>query len=85
MLNFILFACITVTVLNSAFITPAYPPTAFQNQFYSIRFRIRGVDFPVYKFHNLPEGLTAKSDGTVSGVPLSAGSFSVKLAYTSMT
>jgi len=82
MLKSVLIALFVYTVCSSVFITPAYPPTAFQNQYYTLKFRIRGVDFPVYRITGLPDGLQATSDGTISGIPISVGSFSIKLIYT---
>ena len=44
-------ACLLIAVATSqAFLTPSYPPTAYQNQFYSVRFRVRGLDNPVFDF-----------------------------------
>lgn len=36
------------------FLTPAFPPTAHQNQYYSVRYRVRGLDNPTFTFENLP-------------------------------
>ena len=76
----LLLSCISLS-LETVFITPTYPPTAFQNQYYSVVFRIRGADFPVFIFSGLPTGISGSTDGTVSGIPSVAGSFSVKLTY----
>ena len=82
MIKPIILAILALTVCSSIFITPAYPPNAFHNQFYTVNFRIRGIDFPSCKFTGLPEGLKAESDGTISGVPAQVGSHSIKLVYT---
>ena len=55
--------------LTAIFITPAYPPIAEQNQYYSVVFRIRGADFPVFRFSGLPKGIVGNSDGKLSGIP----------------
>ncbi len=81
MIKPIILAILALTVYSSVFITPAYPPNAIQNQFYTVNFRIRGLDFPACKFTGLPEGLKAESDGTISGVPAQVGSYSIKLLY----
>lgn len=81
-MKLILLAVIAITAYSSLFVTPVYPPNAIQNQFYTVNFRIRGVDFPICKFVGLPEGLKQGSDGTISGTPVEVGSFSVKLLYT---
>jgi hypothetical protein len=44
-------------------------------------FRIRGADFPVFRFTGLPIGLVGTSNGTVSGIPTVPGSFNVNLSY----
>ena len=44
-------ACLLIAAATSTiFLTPAYPPTAIQNQFYNVRFRVRGLDDPVFTF-----------------------------------
>ena len=73
--------CLIYLSLGNVFITPTYPPTAFQNQFYSVVFRIRGADFPVFRFSGLPSGIVGRNNGTVSGFPTVPGSFSVNLSY----
>jgi len=74
---------LTLIYYSSAtvFITPAYPPTAYQYQYYSVVFRIRGADFPIFKFSGLPSGIIGTSDGTLNGVPTVSGSFNIKLTY----
>ena len=44
-------ACLLIAVTTSAvYLTPAYPPTAYQNQFYNVRFRVRGLDDPIFDY-----------------------------------
>ena len=53
--------CLLVAAVTSTyFITPANPPTAYQNQFYSVRFRVRGLDDPVFTFEGLPKIIERK-------------------------
>ncbi len=78
----LLITCLLLAFVSSAvYLTPAYPSTAYQNQFYSIRFRVRGLDDPIFTFEGLPKSLNGKSDGVISGIPLVAGSFSVLIKY----
>ena len=59
--------CLLVAAVTSAvYLSPAYPPTAYQNQFYSVRFRVRGIDDPVFSFQGLPKSLTGNSEGVIS-------------------
>lgn len=78
------FACLLLAVASSSFfLTPANPPTAHQNQFYSARFRVRGMDDPVFTFEGLPKTLTGSADGLLSGIPTTEGSFSIVIRYRS--
>ena len=80
----LLVACFLLAVASSAFyLTPANPPTAYQNQFYSVRYRVRGLDDPVFSFESLPKGLSGASDGLLSGIPADAGSISILIKYRS--
>jgi hypothetical protein len=75
-------ACLLLAVATSAFyLTPAYPSTAYQNQFYSARFRVRGLDDPVFSYEGLPRSLTGSKDGVLSGIPLVPGAFSIVIKY----
>ena len=77
-------ACLLIAVATSAaFLTPAYPPTAYQNQFYSVRFRVRGLDNPIFDFEGLPKSLTGNKDGVLSGIPVAPGAFSIVIKYRS--
>ena len=77
-------ACLLIAVATSAaFLTPAYPPTAYQNQFYSVRFRVRGLDNPIFDFEGLPKSLTSNKDGVLSGIPVAPGAFSIVIKYRS--
>ena len=75
-------ACLLLAVATSAvYLTPAYPPTAYQNQFYSVRFRVRGLDDPVFTYEGLPKSLSGNSEGVLSGIPLIPGSFAIVIKY----
>jgi hypothetical protein len=69
----------------SIFLTPPYPPTAFYQQYYEVRFRVRGLDAPNYKFDNLPNFLSGSADGVLSGTPNITGTFKVSISYTDGT
>lgn len=77
-------ACLLLAVVSSnLFLTPANPPSAHQNQFYSARFRVRGLDDPVFTFEGLPKALSGSADGLISGILAEAGSFSIVIRYRS--
>jgi hypothetical protein len=65
------------------YVTPAFPPTAHQNQYYSVRYRVRGLDNPSFTFENLPQSFEGTSEGVISGVAASAGSYSIVVNYAS--
>lgn len=69
------------TIQQGYYLSPLYPPTAFEGQYYETRFRVRGLDFPQFKFKGLPECFKGSADGVVSGVPSGAGSYSVVISY----
>lgn len=69
----------------SIFLTPPYPPTAFYQQYYEVRFRVRGLDAPTYKFDNLPNFLSGSADGVLSGTPNITGTFKITVSYTDGT
>ena len=84
MYKHIFIACLLLAVASSLlFLHPAIPPTAYQNQFYSTRFRVRGLDDPVFSFEGLPKTLTGSADGLLSGIPTTEGSFSIVIRYRS--
>jgi hypothetical protein len=75
-------ACLLLAIATSAvYLSPAYPPTAYQNQFYSARFRVRGLDDPIFSYEGLPKSLSGSSDGVISGIPNTPGSFSIVIKY----
>ena len=77
---------ITSTIQNdSLFLTPTYPPTAFFEQYYEVRFRVIGLTNPTFTFTNLPSFLKGSESGVVSGVPASTGTFKIVIAYTDGT
>ncbi len=69
----------------SIFLTPPYPPTAFYQQYYEVRFRVRGLDGPTYTFENLPNFLSGSADGVLSGTPNITGTFKISISYTDGT
>jgi hypothetical protein len=67
------------------FLTPTYPPTAFVEQLYEVRFRVIGLSNPTFTFTNLPDFLKGSEQGVLSGTPTSTGTFKVNIAYTDGT
>lgn len=78
---------LTATIQQDASIllTPPYPPTGFYQQYYEVRFRVRGLDGPSYKFDNLPNFLSGSADGVLSGTPNITGTFKISVSYTDGT
>ena len=65
------------------FVSPPIPPTAFVGEFYTVQFRVLGLDNPVFKFDDLPELFKGHSDGTVEGVPAAPGNYEIKVWFAS--
>lgn len=63
------------------FLSPPYPPTGFYQQYYEVRFRVRGLSFPAYTFTNLPSFFAGSKDGVVSGTPNVTGTFRFTISY----
>ena len=78
----ILALLLVVSLQQSLYLSPLYPPTAFEGQYYEVRFRVRGLDYPQFTFKGLPECFKASSDGVITGIPRGAGSYAVLVAYT---
>ena len=73
---------LSVTLQQTLFLTPTYPPSAFFQQYYELRFRVRGLEGPTFTFENLPNFLSGSADGVVSGTPNVTGTFRINVAYT---
>jgi hypothetical protein len=65
------------------FLSPALPPTAYKGEYYTVQFRVIGIDNPVFSFENLPDCLRGSPDGTLEGTPDVIGSFAVKVCFKS--
>ena len=76
---------LSVTLQQTLFLTPTYPPSAFYQQYYEARFRVRGLEGPTFTFENLPNFLTGSADGVLSGTPNVTGNFRINIAYTDGT
>lgn len=68
---------------SSLFLSPQIPNTGFEGQYYEVRFRVRGLDYPTFTFSNLPSFLNGTTDGILSGTPDKAGSYKISVAYAS--
>lgn len=77
---FVLFAALALTT-TSLFLSPAYPATAFYQQYYETRFRVRGLIHPTFTFENLPKFFTGSEDGVLSGTPDITGTFRITIKY----
>jgi hypothetical protein len=78
----LLAASFNIVASQDLFLSPAYPPTAFLSQYYEVIFRVRGLNYPTFTFDNLPDFLTGKADGSVSGTPTITGTFKITVTYT---
>ncbi len=65
--------------------SPPFPPTGFYQQYYEVRFRVRGLNNPTFTFDNLPNFFTGSADGVVSGTPNITGTFKFSISYTEGT
>lgn len=63
------------------FLSPPLPPTAYKGEYYTVQFRVIGIDNPVFSFEKLPSCLTGSPDGTIEGTPDAIGSFAVKVNF----
>ena len=81
----ILIVCLFLATIASTqyFLSPAYPPSAYQNEYYNTRFRVRGLDNPAFTFVGLPKSISGTTDGVLSGIPTECGSFSITINYKS--
>jgi hypothetical protein len=64
------------------FLSPPFPPTAFYQQYYEVRFRVRGLITPNFTFDNLPNFFAGSEDGDISGTPNVTGTFRFTVSYT---
>jgi len=76
---------VTATVQQTLFLSPPFPPTGFYQQYYEVRFRVRGLNGPTFTFDNLPNFFTGSQDGVVSGTPNITGTFRFTVTYTDGT
>lgn len=79
----ILALLLVVSLQQSFFLSPLYPPTAFEGQYYEVRFRVRGMDFPHFSFKGLPDCFNGSADGVISGIPKGPGSYAVLVQFRS--
>lgn len=65
------------------FLSPPLPPTAYKGEYYTVQFRVIGIDNPVFTFEGLPDCLKGSPDGTIEGTPDRIGSFAVRVCFKS--
>jgi hypothetical protein len=68
---------------DDLFLSPPLPPTAYKGEYYTVQFRVIGIDNPIFSFENLPSCLRGSPDGTLEGTPDAIGSFAVKVCFKS--
>jgi hypothetical protein len=66
---------------DSYFLSPPLPPTAYKGEFYTVQFRVIGLDNPVFSFEGLPPCFKSYEDGTIEGIPDVVGSFSASVCF----
>lgn len=84
MFKYLLAVCLlTATVTsNEFFLTPPFLPTAFAEQYYEVRHRVRYMPHAEFTYTNLPPFLTGSSSGVISGTPDITGTFKFSVAFT---
>ncbi len=88
MFKYILIALLLANTLASDdsdgyFLSPPLPPTAYKGEYYTVQFRVIGLDNPIFSFDNLPACLKSYDDGTIEGTPDKIGSFAVRVNFRS--
>ena len=79
---FLLTAHLQIVTSSDSFLSPPFPPTAFEEQYYEVRFRVRGLSFPTFTYQNLPSFFSGSESGVVSGTPYLSGTFKFTVSYT---
>lgn len=64
-------------------LTPLAPPSAFLGQYYTLRFRVTGLDSPTFTFTGLPGCFISTGNGTIEGTPNATGSFVLRVSFSS--
>jgi len=77
----ILALLLVVSLQDSYYLSPLYPPTAFEGQYYEVRFRVRGLDYPQFSFKGLPDCFKGTAEGVISGIPKIPGSYAVLVGF----
>ena len=62
-------------------LSPALPPTAFVDQYYSCVFRAGGLSNPRFSFSRLPPPLIGSKNGIVEGVPSASGAYRTTVTF----
>ena len=57
-------------------------PHGLHREYYTAQFRVLGLDNPIFKFSNLPAWFEGHIDGTLAGTPKKAGSYPVRVFFT---
>ena len=74
---------VSAVLSGDLFLTPQYPSTGFYLQYYEVRFRVRGLDYPTFTFTGLPEFFKGSSSGVISGTPDATGTFQIGVKFES--
>lgn len=70
---------------SNLLLDPPFPPAAFLNQKYSIRFQVYGLVKPTFSFSGLPTFLVGYGNGSLIGIPSAIGSYKVNVTYSDKT
>jgi hypothetical protein len=81
--HLIILSLIAIVYIKSQkiLLTPILPASAFENEFYQVRFRVRNMMGARFEFKNLPSFFTASSEGLLSGVPSKQGLYAIEVVY----
>ena len=62
-------------------LSPLVPPPAFTAQYYTLQFRVIGMDYPIFRIDGLPPTLYSTLDGRVEGIHNQIGAFPLTIFY----
>jgi len=88
MIKYLLLAILFASVCShdgndDYFLSPPLPPTAYKGEYYTVQFRVIGVDNPLFSWENVPSCLKGSPDGTLEGTPDKIGSFAARINFKS--
>lgn len=75
--------CFSQSSQSKYFVSPSLPPTSYYGEYYTVHFRVIGMDNPTFSFENVPDCFKAYNNGSIQGTPDKIGSFSIKITFSS--